>query len=158
MRKVLAASLLLLASAACSSQSANAGANLIKPEVQIVQTSGVPAVARFEQGALRVQYALRVTNPSGEPITLKRVTLQSQSEGAYHVGPASQAYDVIIAPGGYQEVQMSADAQTGQSLVGANGPVMLRVTTEFDSPVGKFQQITNSVVNATASITGEKDQ
>jgi len=133
-------------------------ANSIKPEVQIVQTSGVPSVARYEQGALRVQYAIRVTNPSAEPITLKRITIASQSEGAYHVGPASQSYDVAIAPGGREEVQMSADAVTGQSLVGANGPVMLRVTTEFSSAAGKFQQITNSVVNANASITGEKDQ
>jgi hypothetical protein len=158
MRKVLAASLLLLASAACSSQGGNTAASSIKPEVQIVQTSGVPSVARFEQGALRVQYALRVSNPSAEPITLKRVTLVSQSEGAYHVGPVSQAYDVTIAPGAHEEVQMSADATTGQSIVGANGPVMLRVTTEFNSAAGKFQQITNSVVNANASITGEKDQ
>lgn len=153
MRQFLAASLLLLA--ACGTSRGNA-AKTIKPEIQIVQTSSVPQVARFEQGPLNVRYAVRVTNPSAETITLKRVTVQSMSEGAYHVGPHSTPFNVVIAPDQHQDVAISAPARTGMSLVGANGPVSLRVTAEFDSAAGKFQHIVTRVVNDRATITGEQ--
>ncbi|MFP5245538.1 MAG: hypothetical protein ACLGH0_02505 [Thermoanaerobaculia bacterium] len=158
MRKIAASLSLLLVTAACASQSASTGSdnvNLSKPEIRIVQTSSVPGAARFSQGPLQVRYTVRVDNTSGEPITLKRITVQSQSEGAYHI-QATLPYDVVVAPGGTQDVEFWGNARTGQSLVGANGPVMVRVTAEFDSAVGKFQHIVNRVVNERTSIAGDQ--
>ena len=60
-----------------------------------------------------------------------------------------------LAPEGAR-FRLWAPAQTGLSLVGANGPVTLRVTTDFDSPVGRFQQISTQVVNERTSITGQQ--
>lgn len=155
MRKLLAVSLLLL-TAACASQRTNATRHLADPGIQIVQMNGVPPAARFVQGGLNVQYAVRVTNHADEAIKLRRVTVQSMSEGAYHVGPHSVAYDLTVAPQQAQDVQFWAPAQTGSSLVGANGPVTLRVTCEFQSQYGAFQQIVTRVVNDRTSITGEQ--
>ncbi|HEX2062235.1 MAG TPA: hypothetical protein VHK90_15970 [Thermoanaerobaculia bacterium] len=155
MRKLLAVSLLFLA-AACGSQRTNATRHIAKPGIQILQMNGVPPAARHVQGGLNIQYGVRVTNHSDETIKLRRVTVQSMSEGAYHVGPHSVAYDLTVPPHQAQDVQFWAPAQTGRSLVGANGPVTLRVTCEFDSQYGRFQEIVTRVVNDRTSITGEQ--
>lgn len=154
MRKLLAVSLLFL-SAACASQRNNLKGDIADPGIQIIQTSAVPPAARHVEGGLLVSYAIRVTNHATEPITLRRISLQSMSEGAYHVSHAA-SYDLAIPAAQSQDVELNAPAQTGRSLVGANGPVTLRVTAEFDSPRGRFQQIVTRVVNANASITGDQ--
>jgi hypothetical protein len=151
MSKLLAVSLLLLTLVACASGNTTAEDNS-RVDVEIAQISDVPPAARFEQGPISLQFALRATNNDAAPVTLKRVTIASQSEGAYHVGPYSTPFNVTIATGERQEVTFFAPGQTGQSLVGANGPVTLRVTTEFDSPTGKFQQVMTRVVNPNASV------
>ena len=154
MRKLLAASLLLtLLTAACASQGKSSRASMAG--IQIVQTSAVPTAARYVQGGVSVQFAVRVTNLVDEPITLRRVTVQSLGEGAYHV-QHSMAYDLAVGPQQAQDVQFWAPAQTGRSLVGANGPVSVRVTAEFDSKKGKFQEIVTRVVNERTAITGEQ--
>lgn len=121
-----------------------------------MQTSGVPAAARRMQGGLNIHYAARIANRAGESITLKRITVQSMTEGAYHVGPHSVPFDVEIGPDNYHDIEFWAPATTGQSLVGANGPVMLRVVAEFDSAVGKFQEVLTRVVNERASVAGDQ--
>lgn len=147
MRKGFAAALVLLVSAACSSSSPSTAAGpRIKPEIQIAQTSNTPLVARHQQGSINVQFAVGVSNPSNENVTLKRVSVVSLSEGAYHVSH-SMAYNVGVGPGQYQQVEFWAPAQTGMSLVGQAGPVTLRVTCQFDSPSGQFQQIVTRVVS-----------
>ena len=154
MRKLVAVPVLLLFLTACASSS-NATAKLLKPEIRIQQISGVPAAAQHVEGGLSVQFALRVANRSEEPITLQRVSIQSLSEGAYHVNSAVP-FDVRVHPGQFEIVEFWAPARTGLSLVGANGPDTLRVTTQFDSAVGKFQQIVTQVVNDRTSVTGDQ--
>jgi hypothetical protein len=156
MRKLIAASSLLLVFAACASQRDNATAQLAKPQIDLVQTSGVPTAARHVQGGMNIHYAARIANRAAEPITLKRITVQSMSEGAYNVGPHSVPFNVEIGPDNYHDVEFWAPARTGQSIVGADGPVMLRVTAEFDSPVGKFQEVLTRVVNERASGSGNQ--
>lgn len=154
MRKLIAVSSLFIVFAACASQRDNTTAQLTKPQIDLVQTSGVPAVARHVQGAMNIHYAARIENRANAPITLKRLTIQSLSEGAYIVGPHSVGFNVEIAPDNYHDVEFWAPARSGQSIVGADGPVMLRLTAEFDSPQGKFQQVSTRVVNERASGSG----
>jgi hypothetical protein len=157
MRKTIAAAssvLVALVLTACSSSS-GAGNTYVKPLIQLVQTSNVPVAARHTDGPLTIHYAMRVENRAGEPLTLQQVTVQSVSEGAYYVAPTSKPYDIAIAPGAKEDVEFWVSAQPAGSIVGANGPVTLRVTCIFDSPAGKFQQIVMQRVNENASITGE---
>jgi hypothetical protein len=158
MRKAIAASFLLVLAAACASTDTttvgSANLKIAKPEILLVQTSNVPTVARFTDGALSIHYAVRVENRASEPITLKRISIQSVSEGAYYVAPESKPFDVKIEPSTRQEVEMWVPAQPGRSLVGVNGPVTLRVTCDFDSPAGVFQEIVMRRVNERADITG----
>ena len=163
MRKRTAVSLLLLTLVslgltACASSSGDDpgdGSASGRAGLQIVQTSGVPTVARHVSGPLQVQYVVRLTNLTGEAITLKRVNVQSQSQGAYHINH-SLPFEVTIPAGSAADVDFQGPARTGESLVGANGPVTLRVTAEFDSPTGKFREIATRVVNTDTGISGEK--
>ena len=160
MRKLLALSLILAGACASSSRtktSAKHHTDPLRPQIQIAQTSGLAIAARHMEGAFSVRYAVRVTNPSANQITLRRVTVQSLTEGAYVVGPFSMPFDLAVAATQHQDVQFWAPAQTSPySVVGANGPVMLRVVCEFDSKAdGRFQQVVTRVVNARASVTGQ---
>lgn len=164
MRTLLALSLILLSACASSSgHTATAAAkdasasDPMKPQIDIVQTSGLAIAARYMDGAFSVRYAVRVANPSADAITLRRVTVQSLTEGAYHVGPFSMPFDVAVASAAHEDVQFWAPAYTGYySVVGANGPVTLRVVCEFDSQkAGRFQHVVTRVVNARASVTGQ---
>ncbi len=160
MCKAIAAVAVLVA-VGCSSTSDNSTGNSaasgrrVEPEIRLVQTSNIPVAARFVDSALQIHYAMRVENLALEPITLKQVTIQSVSEGAYYVNPTSKPYDLAIDAKAKQDVEFWVTATPGRSLVGVNGPVTLRVTCNFDSPSGKFQQVVMRRVNERASITGQ---
>jgi hypothetical protein len=171
MRKLLALSLVLIGACASSSTGTKTAATAsdssnshakhhtgeLRPQVDIVQTSGLAVAARYMDGAFSVRYALRVVNPSPAEITLRRVTVSSVTGGAYNVAPFSMPFEVAVASTQQQDVQFWAPAETSPySVVGANGPVTLRVICEFDSAVdGRFQQVITRVVNSRASVTGQ---
>jgi hypothetical protein len=154
MRKAIAAVAVLVV-VGCSS-SFNSASSTTKPEILLVQTSSLPAAARHTDGAVSVHYAMRVENRALEPITLKQVTVQSVSQGAYFVSPTSKPYDLTINANGRQEVEFWVAAQPAGSIVGANGPVTLRVTCNFETATGKFQHIVMQRVNERADITGSQ--
>lgn len=160
MRKLIAAAVAVFV-VACSSSSnpsgsaSKAAADSTKPEILIEQTSSVPVAARHTDGALPVHYALRVANRALEPITLKQVSVQSVSVGAYSVAPTSKPFDVRIDAQQKQDVEFWVSGLPSGSIVGANGPVTLRVTCFFENAAGeKFQEIVMRRVNERASITG----
>lgn len=156
MRKAIAASVLLVIVAGCSSGSGSSASRpkLAEPEILLVQTNNVPIAARHSDGPLSIHYALRVENRAEQPIKLRRVTVQSVSEGAYFVGPTSRPFDVAIEPKQKEEVAFWVAARPGGTIVGANGPVMLRVTCQFESPEGKFQHVVTRLVNDRTAISG----
>ena len=153
MRKSLLVVALALAAGCSSMQSdsglGNATVKLTSPEVLLTQLSSVPPSARHVEGGLPVQYSLRVANKSAEQITLKRITLQSMGVGAYDVAPTSRPFSMVIEPDQFQDVQFWIPANVSDaSVMGANGPVTLRATLQFDSPVGQFQEVIVQQVNA----------
>jgi hypothetical protein len=160
MRKSAVAVIVLLLAAACTSMKSDSGlgatkVNIIKPEMQIRQVSTVPGAARQLEGALPIQYVLKVLNHSGDPITLKQVTVMSMGYGAYDVPQTSRPFSAVVQPEQTQVVDFWVGANVqNASLVGANGPVTLRVVASFDSPVGQFQQIVVQQVNANTGIDG----
>lgn len=149
-----------LALSACASMKSDSGlgatkVDIAKPELLIRQISSVPAAARQIEGGLPVRYSLRVLNRSGEPITLKQVAVVSMGYGAYDVPATSRPFKTVIQPEQSQVVDFWVTANIQNvSLVGANGPVTLRVTAYFDSPVGQFQEIVVQQVNASTGIDG----
>ena len=155
MRKLIAASFFVLAAAACTSAGSKAY-GVSKPDIRITQVSGVPVAARHVEGGITVQYALRVGNNAKTPITLRRVTLQTVTDGAYYVNSNSTPFDTAIPAGESREVKFWVPATAGVSIVGANGPVTLRLQCEFASEGGQFQEIVIRNVNTGTSIVGEE--
>ena len=146
--------------AACASMKSDSGkgsapANVVKPEVQISQMSEVPVAARNVTGGIPIQYAVAVLNHASTPITLKQLSVVSMGYGAYDVPSTSRPFNTAILPDQTQVVDfwVPANIQTS-SLVGANGPVTLRLTAIFDSPEGQFQHIVVQQVNATTGVDG----
>ncbi len=154
MRKSLVLIIAVLLAGGCASMKSDSGlgsakVSLIRPDVQLSQLSTVPAAARHVEGGLPIQYRLRIGNRSGEPITLKRVTLQSMGSGAYDVPTTSRPFTKLIPPDQFEIVEFWVAANVSNStIMGANGPVTLRATLQFDSPVGQFQEVVVQQVNA----------
>jgi hypothetical protein len=160
MRKSAVAVAALLIVSGCSTMQSDSGKGRAKvavpePALQIQQLSTVPSAAQHIEGVLPVQYALQVVNNAAEPITLKQVSVVSMGYGAYNVPQTSQAFKSVIEPQQSQVVDfwVGANIKT-TSLVGANGPVTLRVTAIFDSPDGQFQKIVVQQVNANTGLDG----
>lgn len=161
---MIAAALVLTFVAACSSTTPptdSAPATTVKKspknartDIKIAQTSNMPAAARHVDGAIGIQYAMRVGNRTTENIRLTRVTVQTMSDGAYYVNPTSLPFNVAIAPDQSEDVQFWAPAVSGVTIVGNNGPVTLRVVCEFDSAAGRFQEVVVRQVNERTGING----
>ncbi len=148
MRKLLGAALLL--AAACTSSRATAP--VTSPEIRIAQTTGVPAAARHIAGPITVRYGVRIANRATEPITLKQISVQSVSSGAYDVRPQSKPFNEVIAPNTSKTVEMWVNGNIADpTILGANGPVSLRLLVHFDSPKGEFDEVVVQPVNALAT-------
>lgn len=162
MKKSAAVVFSLVLLSACASMQSDSGkgaatVNIPDPEIQIQQLSSVPPAASHVEGGLPVQYAVAVLNHAGTPITLKQVSVVSMGYGAYDVPSTSRPFKALIQPDQTQVVDFWVPANIqNASLVGANGPVTLRVTATFDSPDGQFQRVVVQQVNANTGIDGTK--
>ncbi len=134
--------LLALAAAGCATGSKNLAAEQARPEIDFVQLVGTADIQLT--GPFDVKYGMRVTNPSAQPITLRRIEVRQIGTGTYHlVRNTPVLMKEMIEPGGSVEVSFW---QHAYSLVrpgsfGSSEPVTLRVLVFFESPGGNFQQI-----------------
>jgi hypothetical protein len=119
-----------------------------QPEIELAQTSVVADAARHVTGGMPVQFRISIRNTLATPITLKRVELQSVGGGAYTLAPVSRTFDQVIAVGGVQTIDLWGPATAEQTISGANGPVTIRATAQFDAPGGSFQTVVMRQVHA----------
>jgi hypothetical protein len=139
---------LLVALLAACSHTNNAHVAIPEPDVHVLQTSRVAEAARHMSGGIPMRFFVQVKNVADFEITLQRIDLQSMGYGGYDISQTSRAFGERIAPGATKEVEFWAAATVSQpSLVGANGPVTLRVISQFDSPSGAFQKTFVQQVN-----------
>jgi hypothetical protein len=120
-----------------------------EPEVAIEQTSAVP---RQLFGPMTLRYLVQVRNVAKEPLTLKRIDLNTIGVGAYNVGPLSRPYNVTIEPGRSATVEIVGTGNVAMSTVsGANGPVTLHLVLLFESSLGSFQTVVNQPVRSSSA-------
>jgi len=120
-----------------------------EPEILITQLSNVAEVARHISGGISVQYRVDITNRAKDPITIKRIDVISLGAGAYTLRPTSTPFNVHLNPGESQALQFWASAFIDDpTILGANGPVTLRVTVNYDTPAGSTQSIVVQQVHA----------
>lgn len=129
----------LLLFAACATDSAAPGP---EPDINIYQISRVAAGTEHDTGPVSAQFAVEVKNKLSESLSLRRVAVQSIGGGAYTLRPYSQAFNETIAPGETKRVSFWAPAVVEMNTVGgANGPVTLRASLEFEAGGKKFQKV-----------------
>jgi len=125
--------------AACAT---NSGAPGPEPDINIYQISRVAVGTEHDTGPVSAQFAVEVKNKLTEPLNLRRVAVQSIGGGAYTLPSYSQAFNETIAPGETKRVSFWAPAFVSMNTVGgANGPVTLRASLEFEAGGKKFQKV-----------------
>ena len=148
-RAFLACLLIGCASAAPQQKSAP----LTEPEIHISQISNLAEAAAHISGSISVHYQVDIANHANVTITVKRIDVISLGEGAYTLRPSSFPFDSVVSPGQSTSVQFWTPAVIADpTIVGANGPVTLRVTTQYDTPSGHAQSITIQQVHALSSL------
>ena len=148
MRRLLIPALLILAS--CSLQQAGKS-NLPEPTIVLNQLSRVGDPTRDLTGPVSVQFQVTVTNNATQPIELRRVDLQSIGFGSYNIS-ANHPFQLSIAPGATESATFWASGSIqNASMNGANGPVTLRTSLQFDSAAGAFQSTVVRSVNRQGS-------
>jgi hypothetical protein len=137
----------------CASAAPQATAPLNEPEIHISQLSNISDAARHISGGMSVQYRVDVTNRANTPITIKRIDLTSLGAGAYTVRPTSYPFDKQLAAGEATALQFWVPANIDDpTIVGANGPVSLRLTLQYDTPAGRTQSIVVQQVHALSGV------
>lgn len=143
--------LLLIGCASAAPQQTTAPLN--EPEIHISQLSNISEAARHISGGMSVQYRVDVTNRANAPITIKRIDLTSLGAGAYTVRPTSYPFDKQLAAGEATALQFWVPANIDDpTIVGANGPVSLRLTLQYDTPAGRTQSIVVQQVHALSGL------
>ena len=150
----------LVAAAACFTflACASNNAKIIPPELTFVQLSG-PAEQNYPQGQFEVQYGLRIANRSSEPITLRRVQLQTISLGGpYRLVARAYSFQREVKPEEFADVTFWAKAEsTGDSFSNdANAPVNVRATAYFTSPAGNFRRVFTAVLDQRGTLGGPR--
>lgn len=138
MRTVLSLTALLLV-LGCAT---NSGAPGPEPDVNLYQISRVAPGMEHDTGTVSAQFAVEVKNTLTLPLSLRRVAVQSIGGGAYTLPAYSQAFNETIAPGETKRVAFWAPAYVSIDTVGgANGPVTLRASLDFEAGGKKFQKV-----------------
>jgi hypothetical protein len=118
-------------------------AKILEPELQFVQITG-PADAMYPSGDFEVQFGMRISNRSAEPITLERVLVETIGSGGPYRVPRDFYYMKQTIPGGqFGEVAFWARAEaTGtQHSIDAQAPVTVRGTAYFRTPTGHIRKV-----------------
>ena len=137
---------LVLLAAACAHQQ---NAKILEPEISIVQLNA-PVDVGYATGPTQVQFGARVANRSAEPITLRRIEIQSVGTGSYQLRSEAFPFNEKIEPGKFSEVKFWAHAYAfamGRDRQPSAEPVTVRSILYFDSPAGSFHQIVSRYID-----------
>lgn len=124
---------------ACSGAGVPAG--LIPPEFRVRQPAGQIGEGYVLVDETSIDLLVDVLNRSSEPITLRRLSLQAVSGGAFGFEPASRTFDETIPPGQVRTVDMWVRAKAENVRMDPSNPVSVRGSAIFDSGVGSFRRV-----------------
>ena len=130
---------LALTLAACSS-----GVDILKPEIQMVQIYAPTDIGYARgQNTSMAEYGFQITNRSTEPLTLRRIKIETVGGGGYALRPEDRSYEQRIGAGEVAQATIQARAyfRTTGAGTASNEPVLIRATLYFDSAEGSFRQI-----------------
>ena len=145
MRKPALQLLLLTLSLVALACGTNSATDPLRPKIDMNE---VEAPMLATTGPFDIQYQLDITNPSQQPITLKKVQLTTTGDGYYSLRRDPYFFNQTIPPGTTGTVVFWAHANanyypgTSQSSM----PVSIRGVAIFEAPTGSFQQIFTKLI------------
>ncbi len=145
MRRMFCAAFLLLAACAHSKNDVE----ILKPEISLVQLNA-PVDSGYATGPTQVQFGARIANRSSEPITLRRIEMQSVGTGSYQLRREQFSFNEKIEPGQFGTVTFWVHAYaypTGRDRRPSAEPVTVRGILYFESPAGSFHQIVSRYID-----------
>ena len=114
----------------------------VEPEIHLSQLSNVSDVARHISGSISVQFRVDIGNRANVPITIKRIEVISLGVGAYTLRATSYPFDARLNAGEATALQFWVPANIDDpTIIGANGPVSVRLTLQYETPAGMTQSI-----------------
>ena len=131
----------------------NPTAPSIEPEIHISQLSSISEAARHISGGISVQFRVDIGNHANVPITIKRIEVISLGAGAYTLRPTSYPFDARLNAGETTALQFWVPANIDDpTIIGANGPVSVRLTLQYETPAGITQSIVVQQVHALSGL------
>jgi hypothetical protein len=113
--------------------SRSSGADAPKLDIQLKQVS-MPSDVFYFRGPVNIQYQLTVTNPTNEPVTLRRIDLSTIGPGAYSLHTGATPITRTIPPNSTATINLSAWGHASGGFIRSSEPVTLRGLAYFDSP------------------------
>jgi hypothetical protein len=107
-----------------------------KIDVRLTQIS-TPADTFFFRGPISLQYQLSIANPTGEPVTLRRLELSTLGPGAYFLRTGATPITRTIRANGTTTITLSAWGRASGGDLRMEEPVTIRGLAYFDRPHGK---------------------
>ena len=127
-KHLLAICTIVLAVSCASGSSDNA------PPIGIeVRPVGLASDILYFPGPLPVRFAVAVTNPTNEPVTMTSLNLQTVGPGAFNLRSGTVPVNRTIAPGQTETFSVSAWGYTRGGTLRAEEPVTLRAIGDFRS-------------------------
>jgi hypothetical protein len=111
------------------------GSNDSAPPIGIdVRPIGISSDILYFPGPMSLQFAVAVTNPTNEPVTMTSLRLQNVGPGAFSLRSGSVPVNRTIAPGQTSTFTVAAWGYSRGGYMRAEEPVTLRAIGDFSSP------------------------
>ncbi|HWW62747.1 MAG TPA: hypothetical protein VN181_15335 [Thermoanaerobaculia bacterium] len=125
----------LIIAGCASGNSSNGGPPV---ELDLAQIGGGAQDTFYFRGPVNVQYRLAINNPTNEPLTLRRISLQTIGSGAYVLNTGVSPIQATVPPNASVQIPLSAWGRARGGFMTSTEPVTVRALAYFDSPHGSF--------------------
>lgn len=88
----------------------------------------------YFRGPINLQYQLSVANPTGTPVTLRRLELRTLGPGAYSLRTGSTPIKQTIRPNGSTNITLSVWGRATGGYLRSEEPVTVQGIAYFDAP------------------------
>jgi hypothetical protein len=107
------------------------GASEPKIDVHLEQLTSTDDMFYF-RGPINIQYRLTVSNPTDQPVTLRRLELSTLGPGSYSLHTGTSPVTRTIAPHGTTSLTLSAWGRSSGGYLRSQEPVNIRGVAYFE--------------------------
>jgi hypothetical protein len=107
------------------------GASEPKLDIHLEQLTN-PGDMFYFRGPINIQYRMSISNPTDQPVTLKRLELSSLGPGSYSIRTGSSPVTRTIPPRGTTTLTLSAWGRAAGGYLRSEEPVTIRGVAYFE--------------------------